>query len=124
MGLTVALASGLGFCALICGFPEAVEITTRPDLHTYIEWGGIEVLFLLFGLASGWISPVCAEKKWEGSTLSLSLIASAWCLVGAAAGLLLVRAFRGGLPVGSWEMALGMIAGSAIGILGWVLNND
>ncbi|MEK6677264.1 MAG: hypothetical protein AABZ47_16635 [Planctomycetota bacterium] len=118
--LIIIFPSALLHAALLCVFPESIEITARNEFTIQSsEWRGIEALFTLVGLASGWFGPMLAERKWEGPVTALILIASTWCLAAVGLGLVFAEWIQGPLPTGSRIMAAFSLIGAAIGLTAW-----
>ncbi len=101
----VALPFGMGYCFLLCLFPDAIEAYDKMlDFTATSQWGGIEVLFSLNSGVLGWVTVVVAERRLGAARFVLLLMALPWCLASIGGGFALALLYIGSFSDPMWEM--------------------
>lgn len=101
----VALPFGMGYCFLLCFFPDAIDAYDKMrDFTATSQWGGIEVLFALNSGVLGWVTVVVSERRLGPARFVLLLMALPWCFASIGGGFALALLYIGSLSAAMFDM--------------------
>ena len=110
VGLTALPIGAIDF-ALLCTFPEAIELYDSVEAHgASYNQGGPEALFMMSSGVFGWLCVIVAERRLGARGVGAWLLSVPWCLMSILGGFALAALFVGSFSEATWEMLAGSLA--------------